>query len=376
MRPGPVHDTGGDPAADRPPGDGEQRSVEREFEALIAADQRIEPGDRMPVGYRTMLLRQIAQHAHSEIIGMQPEGAWLTRAPSLQRKAALLAKVQDEAGHGLYLYAAAETLGASRDDLLDALHRGHQRYAATFNHPALTWADTGAIAWLTDGAAVVNQAPLRHTSYGPYGRAMLRVCQEEAFHVRQGYETLWALCRGTAEQHAMAQDAVNRWWLPAVALMFGPPDTAAGGADARAAAIGAEVSRRSIAWGIKRHTNDELRQRFVDHVVPQAERLGVTLPDPGIRWNPERGHYDFGPIDWQLYRDSLGDDSACARARLAHRVAAHEDGAWVRDAVDAYADHVASASASASAGEEGTGAAGAGHEEPATGRAGTGRRVA
>ncbi|MGW5180248.1 1,2-phenylacetyl-CoA epoxidase subunit PaaA [Streptomyces sp. NPDC004082] len=307
------------------------------FEALLDAGQTVEPRDWMPDGYRRMLIRQIAQHAHSEIIGMQPEGAWLTRAPSLHRKSVLIAKVQDEAGHGMYLYSAAETLGVDRDDLLDALHRGQQRYAATFNHPALTWADTGAIAWLTDGAAVINQAPLCHTSYGPYARAMRRVCQEEAFHVRQGYDLLRSLCEGTPAQREMAQDAVNRWWLPAVALMFGPPDTVAGGADERTAALGAAVSRRAIAWGIKRHTNDELRQRFVDHCVPQAERLGLTLPDPNIRWNEERGHYDFGPIDWEVYRSALGDDSHCARRRLAHRVAAHEDGAWVREAVAAYA---------------------------------------
>ncbi|MCH0570376.1 1,2-phenylacetyl-CoA epoxidase subunit A [Streptomyces sp. MUM 136J] len=305
------------------------------FEALLSAGETIEPRDWMPDGYRRMLLRQIAQHAHSEIIGMQPEGAWLTRAPSLHRKSVLLAKVQDEAGHGLYLYAAAETLGVDRAELLDALHRGRQRYAATFNHAALTWADTGAVAWLTDGAAVVNQAPLCQTSYGPYGRAMRRVCQEEAFHVRQGYDLMRALCEGTPAQREMAQDAVNRWWLPAVALMFGPPDTAAPGGGM--AAVGASVSRQAIAWGIKRHTNDELRQRFVDHCVPQAERLGLTLPDPGIRWNEERGHYDFGPIDWETYREALGDDTHVARQRLAHRVAAHEDGAWVREAAAAYA---------------------------------------
>ena len=306
------------------------------FEALLAAGEPVETRDAMPDGYRRMLVRQIAQHAHSEIIGMQPEGGWLTRAPSLHRKAALLAKVQDEAGHGLYLYSAAETLGVSRAELLDALHSGHQRYAATFNHPALTWADTGAIAWLTDGAAVVNQVPLCHTSYGPYARAMRRVCQEEAFHVRQGYDLLWSLCRGTTGQREMAQDAVNRWWLPAVALMFGPPDTATG-TDDRTAAMGAALTRRSMAWGIKRHTNDELRQRFVDNCVPQAERLGVVLPDPAIRWNEERGHYDFSPIDWQQFREVLADGSHCGRQRLAHRVAAHEDGAWVRDAVDAFA---------------------------------------
>ncbi|MEW2288588.1 1,2-phenylacetyl-CoA epoxidase subunit PaaA [Streptomyces sp. NPDC047841] len=315
--------------------DGGQRDAY--FEALIAAGETIEPRDRLPDGYRRMVIRQIAQHAHSEIIGMQPEGSWLTRAPSLHRKAVLLSKVQDEAGHGLYLYAAAETLGVTRAELLEALHKGHQRSSDTFNHPALTWADTGAIAWLTDGAAVINQAPLCRTSYGPYARAMQRVCQEETFHVRQGYDLLWALCRGTREQREMAQDAVDRWWLPAVALMFGPPDTTEGGGDARAAALGAAVSRRSMAWGIKRHTNDELRQRFVDSVVPQAERLGVTLPDPAIRWNEERGHYDFTPVDWQLYRTALAGGAQTGRQRLAHRVAAHENGAWVRAAADAYA---------------------------------------
>ncbi|MFM9699928.1 1,2-phenylacetyl-CoA epoxidase subunit PaaA [Streptomyces europaeiscabiei] len=320
----------------------DDRQLDEYFEALVAADERIEPRDWLPDGYRRMVIRQIAQHAHSEIIGMQPEGSWLTRAPSLRRKAALLAKVQDEAGHGLYLYAAAGTLGVTRAELLDALHSGHQRSSDTFNHPALTWADTGAIAWLTDGAAVINQAPLCRTSYGPYARAMQRVCQEETFHVRQGYDLLWALCRGTRGQQEMAQDAVDRWWLPAVALMFGPPDTVEGsGGDARAAAVGAAVSRRSMAWGIKRHTNDELRQRFVDTVVPQAERLGVTLPDPAIRWNEERGHHDFTPVDWQVYRTALAAGAQSGRQRLAHRVAAHENGAWVRAAADAYAARLA-----------------------------------
>ncbi|MFD8478565.1 1,2-phenylacetyl-CoA epoxidase subunit PaaA [Kitasatospora sp. NPDC059673] len=305
-----------------------------QFEALVAAGETVEPRDWLPDGYRRMLIRQIAQHAHSEIIGMQPEGAWLTRAPSLYRKAGLLAKVQDEAGHGMYLYSAVETLGVDRADLLDALHRGQQHYAATFDHPALTWADTGAIAWLTDGAAVVNQVPLTRTSYGPYARAMRRVCQEEAFHVRQGYDQLLALSGGTPEQHRMAQDAVNRWWLPAVALMFGPPDTEAGGAGT---AVGSAVSRRAIAWGIKQHTNDELRQRFVDLAAPQAESLGLTLPDPAIRWNPERGHYDFTPVDWPCYRQALANGTHCARQRLAHRRAAHQDGAWVREAAEAYA---------------------------------------
>ncbi|MFB7615241.1 1,2-phenylacetyl-CoA epoxidase subunit PaaA [Kitasatospora sp. NPDC056181] len=336
--------TGGHQSARHAPatGQGEQGGQLRQedgellaqFEALVAAGETVEPRDWLPDGYRRMLIRQIAQHAHSEIIGMQPEGAWLTRAPTLHRKAALLAKVQDEAGHGLYLYSAAETLGVDRADLLDALHRGQQHYAATFDHPALTWADTGAIAWLTDGAAVVNQAPLTRTSYGPYARAMRRVCQEEAFHVRQGYDQLLALSRGTPEQHRMAQDAVNRWWLPAVALMFGPPDTEAGGAGA---AVGSAVSRRAIAWGIKQHTNDELRQRFVDLVVPQAASLGLALPDPAIRWNPERGHHDFGPVDWPCYRRALAEGTHWARRRLAHREAAHRDGAWVREAAEAYA---------------------------------------
>ncbi|NUP37585.1 MAG: 1,2-phenylacetyl-CoA epoxidase subunit A, partial [Streptomyces sp.] len=299
-------------------GDSEE-DLNAHFEALLASGTSVEPRDWVPDGYRRMLIRQIAQHAHSEIIGMQPEASWLTRAPSLYRKAVLLAKVQDEAGHGLYLYSAAETLGVDRAHLLDALHDGRQRYSATFDHPALTWADTGAIAWLTDGAAVVNQAPLCRTSYGPYARAMQRVCQEEAFHARQGFDQLLALSRGTPEQKRMAQDAVDRWWLPAVALMFGPPDTAASGAPA---AVGAAVSRRAMAWGVKRHTNDEMRQRFVDLCVPQAEELGLTLPDPGIAWNEERGHYDFGPIDWECYRRAVADERHWGRRRVAHRVAA------------------------------------------------------
>ncbi|WP_184945544.1 1,2-phenylacetyl-CoA epoxidase subunit PaaA [Kitasatospora kifunensis] len=307
------------------------------FDDLIAAGESIEPDDDMPDGYRRMLIRQIAQHAHSEIIGMQPEGSWLTRAPSLRRKASLLAKVQDEAGHGLYLYAAAETLGTRREDLLDALHRGQQHHSATFNVPAATWADTGAIAWLTDGAAVVNQAPLCRTSYGPYARAMRRVCLEETFHVRQGYDVLWSLSRGTPGQKRMAQDAVDRWWLPAVALMFGPPDTTVGGTHSRTAALGAAVTRRSMAWRIKQHTNDELRQRFVDICVPQAERLGLPLPDPRIRWNEDRGHYDFTPVDWSTYRDAVAAGAECAARRVARRVTAHENGAWVREAADAYA---------------------------------------
>ncbi|BAU81357.1 phenylacetate-CoA oxygenase, paaG subunit [Streptomyces laurentii] len=307
------------------------------FEERVGAGEAVEPSDWMPDGYRRLLLRQLAQHAHSEIIGMQPEGAWLTRAPSLYRKSVLIAKVQDEAGHGLYLYSAAETLGVDRADLLDALHDGRQRHSATFDHPAPTWADTGTIAWLTDGAAVINQAPMCRISYGPYARAMRRVCQEEAFHVRQGYDLIRALCEGTPAQKEMAQDAVNRWWLPAVALMFGPPDTDAGGPDARIAAVGGAVSRQAMAWGIKRHTNDELRQRFVDSCVPQAERLGLTVPDPAVRWNEERGHYDFTPVDWDGYLRALGEGTPWARRRVAHRRAAHEDGAWVREAAAAHA---------------------------------------
>jgi ring-1,2-phenylacetyl-CoA epoxidase subunit PaaA len=332
--------TGGAPVTGQDRGGRGETELLARFEALLAAGESVEPHDWLPDGYRRMLVRQIAQHAHSEIIGMQPEGAWLTRAPTLYRKAVLLAKVQDEAGHGLYLYSAAETLGVDRADLLDALHRGQQRSSAAFDHPAPTWADTGAIAWLTDGAAVVNQAPLCRTSYGPYARAMRRVCQEESFHVQQGHDQLLALSRGTPEQRRMAQDAVDRWWLPAVALMFGPPDT--GGSSG---GVGAAASRRAMAWGVKRHTNDELRQRFVDLCVPQARELGLTLPDPAIRWNPGRGHYDFGPVDWPCYRRALAAGGDCARQRIAHRVAAHREGAWVRAAAEAYARRTPQAAA-------------------------------
>src|SRR5689334_14702651 len=248
------------------------------FEDVLAAQDRVEPRDAMPDGYRATLVRQIAQHAHSEIIGMQPEGAWLTRAPSLRRQAVLLAKVQDEAGHGLYLYAAAETLGASREELLDALHTGRQRYSSIFNYPSLTWADVGAIGWLVDGAAIVNQVPLCRCSYGPYARAMIRICKEESFHQRQGFEMLLALRDGTDAQRAMLQDAVNRWWWPSL-MMFGPPDAASSN------------TAQSMAWRIKRHSNDELRQRFVDMTAPQADVLGVKLPDEKLRWNPERNAY-------------------------------------------------------------------------------------
>ncbi|MGV9562540.1 1,2-phenylacetyl-CoA epoxidase subunit PaaA [Streptomyces sp. NPDC003480] len=299
-------------------------AYEARFDAAVAAEERIEPRDWMPDAYRATLVRQIAQHAHSEIIGMQPEANWITRAPSLRRKAILMAKVQDEAGHGLYLYSAAETLGTSRDELLDKLHTGRQKYSSIFNYPTLTWADVGAIGWLVDGAAITNQVPLCRCSYGPYARAMVRICKEESFHQRQGYELLLTLSQGTPEQHAMAQDAVDRWWWPSL-MMFGPPDDESA------------HSAQSMAWKIKRHSNDELRQRFVDICVPQAQSLGLTLPDPDLAWNEERGHYDFGPIDWTEFRDVLSGNGPCNEQRLAQRRQAHDEGAWVRDAAAAYA---------------------------------------
>jgi ring-1,2-phenylacetyl-CoA epoxidase subunit PaaA len=300
---------GGDPAA---------------FTRLLEDDGRVEPRDDMPAGYRKTLIRQIAQHAHSEIIGMQPEANWISRAPSLRRKAILMAKVQDEAGHGLYLYAAAETLGADRADLLDQLHSGRQKYSSIFNYPTLTWADVGAIGWLVDGAAIVNQVPLCRCSYGPYARAMVRVCKEESFHQRQGFEILHTLSHGTPAQKEMAQDAVNRYWWPSL-MMFGPPDD------------DSPNSAQSMAWGIKRFSNDALRQRFVDMTVPQAEALGLTLPDPEIDWNEERGHYDFGEIDFTELFEVIKGHGPCNAERMAHRVGAHDDGAWVREAASAYA---------------------------------------
>ncbi|GAB2758736.1 1,2-phenylacetyl-CoA epoxidase subunit A [Terrabacter koreensis] len=303
-------------------------AVGDDFDALIAADQRIEPRDAMPEKYRETLIRQIAQHAHSEIIGMQPEGNWITRAPSLRRKAILIAKVQDEAGHGLYLYSAAETLGIDRQELLERLHDGRQKYSSIFNYPTLTWADCGAIGWLVDGAAIMNQVPLCRCSYGPYARAMIRVCKEESFHQRQGFEILWNLMRGSEAQQAMAQDAADRWWWPALA-MFGPPDTGE-------AAKGGHTEQ-SMAWGIKRFSNDDLRQKFVDMMVPQAEKLGIVLPDPELRWNEERGHYDFGEIDWDEFWQVLRGDGPCNAERITHRRRAHEEGAWVREAANAYA---------------------------------------
>lgn len=304
------------------------------FDAAVAADERVEPRDWMPDEYRASLVRQMAQHAHSEIIGMQPEANWITRAPSLRRKAILMAKVQDEAGHGLYLYSAAETLGTSRDELLDKLHAGKQKYSSIFNYPTLTWADVGAIGWLVDGAAITNQVPICRCSYGPYARAMVRICKEESFHQRQGYELLLALSRGTEAQHAMAQDAVDRWWWPSL-MMFGPPD----GESAHSA--------QSMAWRIKRHSNDDLRQRFVDIAVPQAESLGLTLPDRDLKWNEERGHHDFGAIDWTEFWEVLKGNGPCNEERIGQRRAAHEEGAWVRDAAAAYAEKQAAATTAA-----------------------------
>jgi len=298
--------------------------LEQHFEDTIAADHRIEPRDWVPDAYRKTMIRQIAQHAHSEIIGMQPEGEWITRAPSLRRKAILLAKVQDEAGHGLYLYSAAETLGADRGDLTEMLISGRQKYSSIFNYPTLTFADVGVIGWLVDGAAICNQVPLCRSSYGPYARGMIRICKEESFHQRQGYELLLTLMRGTQAQRDMVRDAVNRWWWPSL-MMFGPPDDAS------------PNTAQSMAWKIKRHTNDELRQRFVDMSVPQAEKLGVTLPDPLLKWNEERQHHDFGPIDWDELKRVISGDGPCNAERIANRRRAHEDGDWVREAAMAHA---------------------------------------
>ncbi|HEY3754133.1 MAG TPA: 1,2-phenylacetyl-CoA epoxidase subunit PaaA [Pseudonocardiaceae bacterium] len=298
--------------------------LEQHFEHTIERDQRIEPRDWVPDAYRATMIRQIAQHAHSEIIGMQPEGNWITRAPSLRRKAILLAKVQDEAGHGLYLYSAAETLGADRADLTARLVSGRQRYSSIFNYPTLTFADVGVVGWLVDGAAICNQVPLCRSSYGPYARAMIRICKEESFHQRQGFELLMTMMRGTEPQRAMVQDAVDRWWWPSL-MMFGPPDAES------------PNTEQSMAWKVKRHTNDELRQRFVDMSVPQAAALGVTLPDQDLVWNAERGHHDFGEVDWSEFKNVLRGNGPCNTQRVARRKQAHEDGAWVRDAAMAHA---------------------------------------
>ncbi|MBK7520926.1 MAG: 1,2-phenylacetyl-CoA epoxidase subunit A [Gammaproteobacteria bacterium] len=295
----------------------------RRFEERIDAEQRIEPKDWMPEKYRQNLIRQISQHAHSEVIGMQPEGNWITRAPTLRRKAILLAKVQDEGGHGLYLYSATETLGITREELNEALHEGRAKYASIFNYPTLTWADIGAIGWLVDGAAIVNQISLQRTSYGPYARAMVRICKEESFHQRQGFEIMLALANGSAEQKAMAQDALNRFWWPSL-MMFGPHD-----ADSAHTA-------QSMKWKIKRQSNDDLRQKFVDQTVPQAEFAGLRIPDPALAWNEARGHYDFGEIDWDEFDRVVAGNGMCNRQRLAHHLEAHEEGEWVREAMHAH----------------------------------------
>jgi ring-1,2-phenylacetyl-CoA epoxidase subunit PaaA len=297
---------------------------ENRFNATIEADEKVEPRDWMPDGYRKTLIRQIAQHAHSEVIGMQPEGNWITRAPSLKRKAILIAKVQDEAGHGLYLYSAAETLGVSRHELVDLLHQGKQKYSSIFNYPTLNWADMGTIGWLVDGAAITNQVMLTRTSYGPYARAMHRICREESFHQRQGYELILTLMRGSEEQRQMAQDSMNRMWWPAL-MMFGPHDD------------DSPHTKQSMDWKIKRISNDDLRQQFVDATVPQAEFAGITIPDPDLKWNEERGHHDFGDINWDEFWTVVKGNGPCNRERMTHKVKAWDDGAWVREAAVAYA---------------------------------------
>jgi ring-1,2-phenylacetyl-CoA epoxidase subunit PaaA len=308
------------------PRSAEEAKLQERFDTRIDAGEFIEAKDWMPEHYRKTLVRQISQHAHSEIVGMLPEGNWVTRAPTLKRKAILLAKIQDEGGHGLYLYSAAETLGTSRDELLDALHSGRAKYSSIFNYPTLNWADIGVIGWLVDGAAIMNQVPLCRCSYAPYARAMVRICREESFHQRQGYDALLVMMqKGTDAQRAMVQDAVNRWWWPSL-MMFGPPDDQS------------PNSALSMRWGIKRVSNDELRQKFVDATVPQAKVLGVELPDPDLKWNEARQHFDFGAINWDEFWQVVGGNGPCNRERLSDRVKAWEDGAWVREAALAYAE--------------------------------------
>ena len=302
------------------------------FQARVDAEEKIEAKDWMPAAYRRTLIRQISQHAHSEVIGMQPEGNWLTRAPSLRRKSILLAKIQDEAGHGLYLYSAAETLGVSRDELTNQLLDGTAKYSSIFNYPTLTWADIGAIGWLVDGAAIMNQIPLCRCSYGPYSRAMIRICKEESFHQRQGYEIMVKLAQGSAEQKAMAQDALDRWWWPSL-MMFGPSDK------------DSKHSAQSMAWKIKRFTNDELRQKFVDVTVPQAEFIGLRVPDDDLVLDEDSGHYRYGDIDWQEFKDVLAGNGQCNRERMKTRRDAHSNGAWVREAARAYAEKQAARAA-------------------------------
>lgn len=298
---------------------------EQYFQQAIDAEVKIEPKDWMPDAYRKTNLRQISQHAHSEVVGMLPEGNWITRAPSLKRKAILIAKVQDEAGHGLYLYCAAETLGQSRDQMIADLHSGKAKYSSIFNYPTLSWADMGAIGWLVDGAAIMNQVMLTRTSYGPYARAMVRICKEESFHQRQGFDALLVLSRGSEEQKAMCQDAINRWWWPSL-MMFGPKDSESA------------HSEQSMAWKIKRKSNDELRQNFVNMIAQQIKLLGMTLPDPDLKWNEERGHYDFGEINWDEFWSVVKGNGPCNKQRLDARRKAHEEGAWVREAAVAYAE--------------------------------------
>ena len=301
-----------------------EMTQEEQFQARIDADVRIEPKDWMPDAYRKTLIRQISQHAHSELVGMLPEGNWITRAPSLKRKSILLSKVQDEAGHGLYLYSAAETLGTTRDQMLADLHSGKAKYSSIFNYPTLSWADMGCVGWLVDGAAILNQVPLCRTSYGPYARAMVRVCKEESFHQRQGFEIMQTLCEGAPEQKAMAQEALNRWWWPTL-MMFGPKDE------------DSPNTAQSMSWRIKRFTNDELRQKFVDMMVPQAEFLGLTVPDEKVQWNEARQAYDFGDVNWDEFWAVVKGNGLCNRERLGARVKAHEEGAWVREAAMAHA---------------------------------------
>ncbi len=300
-------------------------NMEERFQAYIDGENKIEPKDWMPEKYRKTLIRQISQHAHSEIIGMLPEANWISRAPSLRRKVTLLAKVQDEAGHGLYLYSSAETLGIDREQMMQDLIDGKAKYSSIFNYPTLTWADMGAVGWLVDGAAIANQVMLCRTSYGPYARAMVKICKEESFHQRQGYEIMMTLAKGTPEQKAMAQDALNRWWWPSL-MMFGPTDE------------NSPNSAQSIQWRIKRKTNDELRQEFIDKTVPQADYLGLTIPDKDLKWNEERGHYDFGPINWEEFYNVVAGNGPCNKQRLAARRKAHEEGAWIREAASAYAE--------------------------------------
>ncbi len=301
------------------------KNLEEQFEARIARDEKIEPKDWMPEKYRQTHIRQMSQHAHSEIIGMLPEGNWITRAPSLRRKVALLAKVQDEAGHGLYLYSGTETLGISRDELFEQLHSGKAKYSSIFNYPAISWADMGAIGWLVDGAAIINQVALCGTSYGPYARAMVRICKEESFHQRQGYEILVTLMKGTQEQKDMAQDALNRFWWPSL-MMFGPKDE------------DSPNTEQSVKWKLKRKTNDELRQQFIDQTVPQADILGLTIPDPDLKWNEEKQQHDWGEIDWDEFWQVVKGHGPCNKERMKARISAHNNGQWVRDAAMAYAE--------------------------------------